>query len=78
MYLSQVFMCNDYVTEFMFIIPFFFFFFFVFVFVCGMDIYVGNWPVLFNLYGPRAECDDAQRIQFKLTFYKILQVTNLS
>ncbi|XP_065618788.1 DNA-(apurinic or apyrimidinic site) endonuclease 2 [Quercus suber] len=33
--------------------------------------------VLFNLYGPRAECDDAQRIQFKLTFYKILQVTNL-
>ena len=43
-----------------------------------MDIYVGNWPVLFNLYGPRAECDDAQRIQFKLTFYKILQVTNLS
>ncbi|KAK9991113.1 hypothetical protein SO802_026098 [Lithocarpus litseifolius] len=29
--------------------------------------------VLFNLYGPRAECDDAQRIQFKLTFYKILQ-----
>lgn len=73
MYLSQVFICNDYVTEFMFIIPFF-----VFVFVCGMDIYVGNWPVLFNLYGPRAECDDAQRIQFKLTFYKILQVTNLS
>ena len=68
MYLSQVFICNDYVTEFMFIIPFFFW---------GMDIYVGNWPVLFNLYGPRAECDDAQRIQFKLTFYKILQVTNL-
>ncbi|KAJ4844574.1 hypothetical protein Tsubulata_023592 [Turnera subulata] len=29
--------------------------------------------VLFNLYGPRADSDDAQRIQFKLTFYKILQ-----
>lgn len=48
-----------------------------FFFFLGMDIHVGNWPVLFNLYGPRAECDDAQRIQFKLTFYKILQVTNL-
>ncbi|KAE8010620.1 hypothetical protein FH972_006976 [Carpinus fangiana] len=29
--------------------------------------------VLFNLYGPRAECDDTERIQFKLTFFKILQ-----
>uniref|UniRef100_A0A2N9ICZ6 DNA-(apurinic or apyrimidinic site) endonuclease 2 n=1 Tax=Fagus sylvatica TaxID=28930 RepID=A0A2N9ICZ6_FAGSY len=29
--------------------------------------------VLFNLYCPRAECDDTQRIQFKLTFFKILQ-----
>uniref|UniRef100_A0A7N0UBW0 DNA-(apurinic or apyrimidinic site) endonuclease 2 n=1 Tax=Kalanchoe fedtschenkoi TaxID=63787 RepID=A0A7N0UBW0_KALFE len=29
--------------------------------------------VLFNLYGPRAGCDDAERIQFKLTFYQALQ-----
>ncbi|KAF8406585.1 hypothetical protein HHK36_008673 [Tetracentron sinense] len=29
--------------------------------------------VLFNIYGPRAECDDTERLQFKLTFYKILQ-----
>ncbi|KAK9285382.1 hypothetical protein L1049_024573 [Liquidambar formosana] len=29
--------------------------------------------VLFNIYGPRAECDDVERIQFKLTFFKILQ-----
>ncbi|XVE87434.1 hypothetical protein DITRI_Ditri18aG0117000 [Diplodiscus trichospermus] len=29
--------------------------------------------VLFNLYGPRAESDDAQRIQFKLKFFKILE-----
>ncbi|KAM6591810.1 hypothetical protein CsatA_014415 [Cannabis sativa] len=29
--------------------------------------------VLFNLYGPRAQCDDAERIEFKLKFYKILQ-----
>ncbi|XP_042989673.1 DNA-(apurinic or apyrimidinic site) endonuclease 2 isoform X2 [Carya illinoinensis] len=29
--------------------------------------------VLFNLYGPRAECNDDERIQFKLTFFKILQ-----
>ncbi|XP_062102577.1 DNA-(apurinic or apyrimidinic site) endonuclease 2 isoform X2 [Humulus lupulus] len=29
--------------------------------------------VLFNLYGPRAQCDDAERIEFKLNFYKILQ-----
>ncbi|XP_021274831.1 DNA-(apurinic or apyrimidinic site) lyase 2 [Herrania umbratica] len=29
--------------------------------------------VLFNLYGPRAESDDADRIQFKLNFFKILQ-----
>ncbi|KAJ7944165.1 DNA-(apurinic or apyrimidinic site) lyase [Quillaja saponaria] len=29
--------------------------------------------VLFNLYGPRAECDDTERIQFKLNFFKILQ-----
>ena len=33
MYLSQVFMCNDYVTEFMFIISFFLFFLFLFLFV---------------------------------------------
>ncbi|XP_071710354.1 DNA-(apurinic or apyrimidinic site) endonuclease 2 [Rutidosis leptorrhynchoides] len=29
--------------------------------------------VLFNIYGPRAACDDVDRIQFKLSFYKILQ-----
>ncbi|KAK3024459.1 hypothetical protein RJ639_042991 [Escallonia herrerae] len=29
--------------------------------------------VLFNIYGPRAECDDTERIQFKHTFFKILQ-----
>ncbi|KAF5184149.1 DNA-(apurinic or apyrimidinic site) lyase [Thalictrum thalictroides] len=29
--------------------------------------------VLFNIYGPRAECDDTERIDFKLTFFKILQ-----
>ncbi|KAK9067401.1 hypothetical protein SSX86_014729 [Deinandra increscens subsp. villosa] len=29
--------------------------------------------VLFNIYGPRAACDDAERIEFKLSFYKILQ-----
>ncbi|KAL5557557.1 hypothetical protein UlMin_039793 [Ulmus minor] len=29
--------------------------------------------VLFNLYGPRAVSDDAERIEFKLNFYKILQ-----
>ncbi|KAL6959945.1 DNA-(apurinic or apyrimidinic site) lyase [Sarracenia purpurea var. burkii] len=29
--------------------------------------------VLFNIYGPRAESDDMERIQFKLTFFKILQ-----
>ncbi|XP_050229767.1 DNA-(apurinic or apyrimidinic site) endonuclease 2 isoform X2 [Mercurialis annua] len=29
--------------------------------------------VLFNLYGPRAVSDDAERIQFKLMFFKILQ-----
>ncbi|XP_057947891.1 DNA-(apurinic or apyrimidinic site) endonuclease 2 isoform X2 [Malania oleifera] len=29
--------------------------------------------VLFNIYGPRAECDDMERTQFKITFFKILQ-----
>ncbi|KAI3451441.1 hypothetical protein Pfo_008106 [Paulownia fortunei] len=29
--------------------------------------------VLFNVYGPRAECDDTERIQFKLKFFNILQ-----
>ncbi|XVF18031.1 hypothetical protein REPUB_Repub10bG0176300 [Reevesia pubescens] len=29
--------------------------------------------VLFNLYGPRAGSDDAERIQFKLNFFKILE-----
>ncbi|KAJ8771014.1 hypothetical protein K2173_023339 [Erythroxylum novogranatense] len=29
--------------------------------------------VLFNLYGPRAESDDTERIEFKLKFFKILQ-----
>ncbi|PON42668.1 AP endonuclease [Parasponia andersonii] len=29
--------------------------------------------VLFNLYGPRAVCDDSERIEFKLKFFNILQ-----
>ncbi|KAF3440299.1 hypothetical protein FNV43_RR18583 [Rhamnella rubrinervis] len=29
--------------------------------------------VLFNVYGPRAQSDDMERIEFKLKFYKILQ-----
>nr|GME04753.1 DNA-(apurinic or apyrimidinic site) lyase 2 [Ipomoea batatas] len=29
--------------------------------------------VLFNIYGPRAGSDDSERIQFKLTFFKILE-----
>ncbi|KAI3861395.1 hypothetical protein MKW98_000347 [Papaver atlanticum] len=29
--------------------------------------------VLFNIYGPRADHDDKERTQFKLTFYNILQ-----
>ncbi|EXC35351.1 DNA-(apurinic or apyrimidinic site) lyase 2 [Morus notabilis] len=29
--------------------------------------------VLFNLYGPRAESDDLERIEFKLKFFKIMQ-----
>lgn len=28
--------------------------------------------VLFNIYGPRAACDDTERIEFKLSFYKTL------
>lgn len=35
---------------------------------------LGILPVLFNLYGPRAESDDLERIEFKLKFFKILQV----
>ncbi|KAL9258291.1 DNA-(apurinic or apyrimidinic site) endonuclease 2-like protein [Drosera capensis] len=30
--------------------------------------------VLFNIYGPRADPDDADRIKFKTTFYKILKL----
>lgn len=30
--------------------------------------------VLFNIYGPRAGSDDSERIQFKLTFFEILEV----
>lgn len=30
--------------------------------------------VLFNLYGPRAVHDDTERIEFKMKFFKILQV----
>ncbi|XP_052198019.1 DNA-(apurinic or apyrimidinic site) endonuclease 2 [Diospyros lotus] len=29
--------------------------------------------VLFNIYGPRAQSDDTERIQFKFTFFRILQ-----
>lgn len=32
------------------------------------------FPVLYNLYGPCVGGDDSERIQFKLTFYKVLQV----
>ncbi|KAK3006640.1 hypothetical protein RJ639_016418 [Escallonia herrerae] len=35
--------------------------------------FVSKLAVLFNIYGPRAECDDTERIQFKHTFFKILQ-----
>ena len=35
---------------------------------------LGFWPVLFNVYGPRAEPDDSERIEFKLKFFKIMQV----
>lgn len=34
--------------------------------------------VLFNVYGPRADCDDTERIQFKGTFFKIIQVLFLN
>lgn len=30
--------------------------------------------VLFNIYGPRADSDDAERTEFKLKFFKILQM----
>lgn len=30
--------------------------------------------VLFNVYGPRAEPDDSERIEFKLKFFKIMQM----
>ncbi|XP_043713869.1 DNA-(apurinic or apyrimidinic site) endonuclease 2 isoform X2 [Telopea speciosissima] len=29
--------------------------------------------ILFNIYGPRAQCDDAERLQFKRTFFNMLQ-----
>lgn len=32
------------------------------------------WSVLFNIYGPRAESDDSERVLFKLKFYNVLQV----
>jgi hypothetical protein len=30
--------------------------------------------VLFNVYGPRAEAEDKERVHFKFLFFKILQV----
>lgn len=30
--------------------------------------------VLFNLYGPRAEENDEERLRFKLIFFMVLQV----
>lgn len=30
--------------------------------------------VLFNIYGPRAESDDSERVLFKLKFYNVLQM----
>lgn len=33
--------------------------------------------VLFNVYGPRADPEDVERIQFKANFYKILQVYSI-
>lgn len=39
--------------------------------------YVWFWAVLFNVYGPRAQSDDLERIEFKLKFYKILQVKEI-
>ncbi|KAK4393866.1 DNA-(apurinic or apyrimidinic site) lyase 2 [Sesamum angolense] len=32
-----------------------------------------HFGVLFNVYGPRAQCDDTERIQFKHKFFNILQ-----
>ena len=36
-----------------------------------------NFAVLFNIYGPRADPDDVERIQFKHNFFKILQVLSV-
>lgn len=36
--------------------------------------FMSQLSVLFNIYGPRADSDDTDRIQFKLQFFKILQV----
>lgn len=35
---------------------------------------LGFWPVLFNVYGPRAESDDLERIEFKLKFFRMMRV----
>lgn len=44
---------------------------FVLQFVC---IYV-FLSVVFNVYGPRAVADDADRIEFKHRFYDVLEVS---
>lgn len=33
------------------------------------------FSVVFNVYGPRAVADDAERIEFKHQFYDILEVS---
>ena len=34
--------------------------------------------VVFNVYGPRAVADDAERVEFKHRFYDVLEVKVLS
>lgn len=33
--------------------------------------------VVFNVYGPRAVADDAERVEFKHRFYDVLEVISL-
>lgn len=37
----------------------------------------GFFSVVFNVYGPRAVADDAERIEFKHRFYDVLEVSVL-
>lgn len=43
----------------------------------SLIVYFWFWLVLFNVYGPRAQSDDLERIEFKRKFYKILQVKQI-